>query len=482
MQRKTVIILILLMILISSSLFFRKMAESNKNRVIIIVSDALRADVLNCYGGSAKTPNIDWLAAQGILFKNAHSTSPYTAPSAISMFTGKYPNIYRNGNITFGKAKFQRFLVPDDELLLGEVLRKAGYAIKSDCENWQSNYFNNMQGFDKIKTFAQLTAQEKTNVETVTGIKLEDACYKRDYGFLNCLLNITEDQPFLFVKWILDPHSPYNPPAKYKKTINIDPSKLSKEIDFYSTLKLVSTGVVKKWDGYEQNYLKELYIKEVEAVDERIGFILNTLRHKNILDKTYIVFTSDHGEFFGEHGKWCHGMTFHEELVKVPLIITGPKIPRGKIEKKVVSLIGLMPTLKELLGVEYEADIQGKSFAGLLSNKADLDDESAYFVQLTWEVFHDAFLDNNYKLMAFGGNRFKLYNLATDPKESLDISTDEPEKVLQLAAKMDEIRKDNLERRERIWGGSPNPSKEGESPQGDKKEFFKQLKSLGYVN
>ena len=69
----------------------------------MIVSDSLRVDVLRCYGGHVKTPNIDWLAKQGMLFERAYSISPWTTPSSVAMFTGEYPGIYRSGMMKIKK-------------------------------------------------------------------------------------------------------------------------------------------------------------------------------------------------------------------------------------------------------------------------------------------------------------------------------------------------------------------------------------------
>ena len=81
--------------------------------IILIVSDALRADVLSCYGGEARTPNIDWLANNGVLFEKAYSTAPMTMPSCVSLFTGEYPDIYRKGIIP-GALPLPNYFIPED--------------------------------------------------------------------------------------------------------------------------------------------------------------------------------------------------------------------------------------------------------------------------------------------------------------------------------------------------------------------------------
>ena len=464
--------------------FYRYYSVPEKCNAVIIVSDALRADVPGCYGGDAKTPNIDWLARHGVLFENAHSTSASTAPSAISMFTGKYPNIFRKGTINWGKMEMPAFYVPDSDLMLAEVLKDSGYKVKKDCENKQAFFFQNMQGFEEIKAFSELTKQEKTYIEDITGIKPELKYCRSMYGFLNSLLSASEDRPFFLVKWILDPHSPYNPPAKFKKRINVDPSKLSREIDFYSKLQFIGTPIIKKGNEYEQNYLQELYKKEVEFVDERIGFILRALKHKDLFDSTYVIFTSDHGEMFGEHGQWCHGQNYYEELVRVPLIITGPGISKREREKTIVSLLDLMPTLKDLLGIKYEDNSQGKSFAGLLTQDPVNNENFAYFVQLNSDTtkFQDALLENNNKLIVLKDDTCELYNLNDDPEESNDISKENPELVGRMLKKAERIRKENrIRAKENSRKVADQVSEDNRIDKAEKEAFINQLRSLGYL-
>lgn len=459
--------------------FYRYWSVPNKYNVVIIVSDALRADVTGCYGGDAKTPNIDWLARQGVLFEKAHSTSPFTSPSAISMFTGYYPDIFRKG--TQGKMKLPAFYVPDSILMLAEVLKDSGYKVKKNCENKQAFFYQNMQGFEEIKTFYELTNQEKTHIEDTTGLKPQSKSYLHMYGFLNSLLNASKDQPFFLVKWILDPHFPYNPPPKFKQRINVTPSKLSKKIDYFSNLQFI---VPDNWNEYDHEYLQELYKKEVESVDERIGFIIKALRHRGLFDSTYVVFTSDHGELLGERGQWGHGQNYYQLLVHIPLIITGPGIPKGQREKTVVSLLDLMATLKEFLGVEYQDNSQGRSFAGLLSQGKVKRESSAYFVQLVSDTnkLQDALLEYNNKLIVSKDNTFELYNLADDPFESNNVAKKYPKVTSRMLSKIEAIRNENRFKYKEFSEIMSNEIlKDNETNKSEKDDFINQLKSLGYL-
>ena len=114
---------------------------------------------------------------------------------------------------------------------------------------------------------------------------------------------------------------------------------------------------------YEIEYVKNLYLAEVESIDERVGYILKALKHTNLMDNTYIIFTSDHGEFLGEEGYIGHGGSFYEETVHIPLIFFGPGIKPGIKLNAYVSHIDLIPTIKDLLGLKYRAKTEGKSYS-----------------------------------------------------------------------------------------------------------------------
>ena len=117
----------------------------------MIVSDALRSDVLGCYGGGLKTPNIDWLANNGVLFEGAYSTSPFTVSSAVSLLTGNYPTSYISKTVPV--VKWDRPLVVENETLLAEIIKEMGDDVKMDVENKVAIGQNNMQGLETIKLF-----------------------------------------------------------------------------------------------------------------------------------------------------------------------------------------------------------------------------------------------------------------------------------------------------------------------------------------
>jgi len=486
MTKKIIFSSALLLIVLLLFFFYRHYYTSTGYNIVMVVSDALRVDVLGCYGGHLKTPNIDWLATQGILFERAYSIAPWTTPSSVAMFTGEYPGIYRSGMIRIkNNPPRPRYYVPDNDLLLPNYLKGIGYDVMNDVINPFAHTYNILQGFREVQSYDTLGRQEKKYVEDITGITPKSYFYKHMYGFLSDLLSTSKSQPFFFLKWITDPHSPYDPPEEFKQEIDIDLSQLPKNADFYFT-KSFQDSSIQKFSNYEKDYLKKLYEKEVESVDERIGFILRALKQKNLFNNTFVIFTSDHGEAFGEHGRWGHGKDYYETLLHIPLIICGPGIPKGKKEKTVVSHLGLMATLKDLLHVTYQDNSQGKSYSFLLTGNPIetvlykiINDNAVFFGvgQKLNSTFQDALLENNYKIILKKNNTYSLYDLANDAGELHDISEKNPERVNTMLKKVAIIREANKKRKD----GLKKLAKEKKVDFKVTGETLEHLKALGYI-
>jgi arylsulfatase A-like enzyme len=469
-----------------------------KYNVVMIVSDALRQDVVGCYGGIARTPNINWLAENGVLFENSYSTSPWTSPSSVSMLTGNYATSYEYSRE--GKTKKQlrvlddgvqprythipQIYVPHGEFLLIESLKELGYVTEMKVENVNAMIHNNLQGFDSIPEFKS-TLQVADSINRIARGGIfdsweESTAYWYSFCVLRHLLDTGPGENFFTLHWILDPHYPYAPVEKFRSLIRVDESKLPVPKEYYwkSKYKMSECSPV------ELKFVRDLYVAEVESVDERVGFILAMLKHKNLMDSTYIVFTSDHGEQFGAHGLFGHGghgknCHYYEGLMRVPLIIAGPGLPKGAKIKNNVSLLGLMPTVKELLGVEYEDDVQGTSFIPLLSEN-DQTSGYLYFDDVQDHDQIDAVVEKNYKLIALKKGSHELYDVTIDPREEFNFASRNSELVESMYEEIIHMREENKTRR------SKNLAALGDSlylmPDDEREKVIKKLKSLGYID
>lgn len=460
-----------------------------KPNLILIVADSLRHDVLGCYGGDASTPNIDRLAGNGALFERAYSTAPCTFPSSTSMLTGQYSRsfIFPTQN---DPPENLTYYVSDSEVLLGETIRDIGYDAFYSVENGLAMSANNLQGFTEFRGYADLSPSEKAHVENASGIRIigsdpdrhRSSKYEDMYGMLLYLLTVPREQHFLLLKWFFDPHAPYNPPEAFRGALDIDLSQLPREPEFYTRLRHFADATA--FSREECVFLKQLYLAEVASVDHRVGFILKVLEHRDLLRNTIFVFTSDHGEFFGEHDRLHHGRSYFEPVVHVPLIISGPGVPLGKTIPDPVSLIKLTPMVKDLLMAGSRGARPSRRFRASLSRHTGslhpiyMDRIANRF--LDRYIDYDALLIDGYKLVTFlrdGKPVVELYNLTTDPEEQNDISTDAPEIVRSMVKSLQRFRQDcDLRLEENMGGLRSDPESERTA-----QKAREQMRALGYI-
>lgn len=445
--------------------------------LLIIVSDALRADALGCYGGEAATPNIDRLAAGGARFERCYATAPWTWPSAVSMFTGNYPTAYRATDEVLFPDKTPTpppvtvFHVPGEERLFGERLRAAGYEVRMAMQNPLPARSNSLQGFEPLDAHG-LTPGLKAAVERVTGRDPRQS--PAFIALLDYLLDAPADRPFCLLGWVLDPHGEYDPPARFKRGLAAGDEPLPRPPRYYAKLnsrQLKDVG--DELSDAERDYVRALYLAEVAYVDQRVGRIIAALEHRGLLESTLVVFTSDHGEAFWEHGEPSHGNTYFEEMVRVPLIFSGPGIPAGRTIDATVSHLGLAPTLAELAGIEPDPGIQGASYAGLFRGEAPAPGPIG-LAGAHPGLQADALVEGGYKLIRGADGSLSLYRLDEDPGERKDLAAEMPGLAERMVRRLDTLRGMNR----RLSESRRGP--EAVDPSG-RETLAEQMKALGYV-
>jgi arylsulfatase A-like enzyme len=464
-------------------------AESPRPNLLIIVSDTLRADALACQGGAARTPNICALAERGVLFENAYSNASWTLPSSVALFTGNYPSEYARRNRT-GRAGGHSigkwfFYVDGSERLCAEALVEADYEAVGFMENAVPLASNALQGFDVLRVDSpEAPEAESGEVAARLGLDLADERQRRLLPALRYLLS-AGDRRFVLLQWIQDPHAVYDPPPRQRDQLELDASALPRPIDFYSRLGsredpergIISLeSYVARMSMYERVAVKSLYLAEVASVDQRVGLLLGALDRGGLRDDTLIVFTSDHGEGFGEHGLYLHANSFFSELVHVPLIIAGPGITSGKRVTEPVSHVDLMPTLRELLGIDcLRGDARGRSFRSVLTGEGAPAPRGQYTVDARPEA-GDALIEGSHKLISRVSGEELLFDLESDPGESRDLSEQRKDIADAMRGRLHEIRVENAERRRaNLELGNDQLLKDASEA------TLEQLRAIGYV-
>ncbi|MDH3685557.1 MAG: sulfatase-like hydrolase/transferase [Myxococcales bacterium] len=442
--------------------------------VLLLVSDTLRGDAIDCAAAADRTPNLCALAARGVTFERAYANAPWTPPSSVALLTGRHPAGYSDAAPDEPSRKFH---VAESEQLLGEDLAARGYTPLYDVENALAVRSGGLQGFTELHGRPSASKGDEL-VESIPG---DEPRYRRMRDLVRFLL--AAEEPFFLVRWILDPHAPYAAPERFLEPLRSRAAELPEPLEFYAGLGHKRAAhrlreVAPELGPAELELLRALYHREVASVDERVGYALDALRKGGLERRTLVVFTSDHGEGFGEHGIFLHGKSFHEELVRVPLIVAGPGISSGLATDVPVSLVDIAATLYEWLGVEPAEPLQGRSFAALASGAPDGPAPRRVYLSSSngTEYGLDALIEGTDKLVRLSEGAYQLFDLAGDPGEREDLAAARPERVAELAATLEAVVVENEARRAR----NLNARDSAERVRTDA-ETEDALRALGYV-
>lgn len=323
--------------------------------VFLITVDCLRPDFLSCYGDSpVETPHIDGLADDGIIFRNAYSTAPWTLPSFGSVMTGLSPLVH-------GTMESHAIL-PDTLKTLAEWMQQAGYRTAAVVDNFFVREMH--KGFEWYESFPKPSMNagysmgarlvyhnlfRKAFQEKVTTTDLTDRSIAAIERF--------KAEPLFFWLHYFDPHVPYAPPSRYlPKTIpvpSIGPS-------FGDTEGVRSGTVVPDWR--ERLWIRQLYSLEIKYVDDQLGRLIEWLKENSLYEESLIILSSDHGEEFWEHGGFEHGHALYNEVLHVPLVIKLPGSfdpPARKLVEERVSLEQILPTILDIAGIPETPEYTG---------------------------------------------------------------------------------------------------------------------------
>ncbi len=368
--------------------------------VVVVTFDTTRADHIGSYGNDRiRTPTVDGLAAEGVLFEHAMSPVPITLPSHSSLMTGKVP-------FAHGVRDNGLFQLGEEQTTLAEILRQAGYRTAAAVGSFPllGNTGIN-QGFEFFDD--HLTAEYEdiygTRVFPKEDLFFDERRAARVNEAVLPWLEEQHDKPFFLWVHYFDPHLPHEPPPPF-----------------------------------DQLYAHEPYDGEIAYSDESLGTLLDHLRRLGVYDRTLVVFTSDHGEGRGEHDESTHSMLVYNATLHVPLIIKPPTDSAdwqggGLRVTPRVGTVDVLPTVLDVLGLGIPEDIQGRSLLPLLGDTASSSDGTSrqpiYAETLSpritrnWGEQRALFIDD---FKYIHGPRQELYDLAKDPREVNNLLAREP--------------------------------------------------------
>lgn len=363
--------------------------------VILIVVDALRADMPWAGYPRDIAPRMQAFAARSVLYPRAYALSSYTAKCVAPLLTGLYPSeMSRDGY-------FFTVWMPDN-VFGTERLQAAGHRTLTG--NGHGYFLPSMgmnQGFDDYRLLPG-TFLDTTGVHDVTSERLNALAKEMLSDPKNTKL--PSDKGFFAYFHFLDPHYTY---------------------------------IAHKGHPEYGSKRRDLYDNEVHFTDHWVGDLIDFIERQPWASRTAVIVTGDHGEGFGEHGHYRHAYELWEALVRVPLIIHVPNAPAGRRIDTPRSHIDLARTVLDLMGVPVPSSLRGKSlvqelFGGEVQPRPVLVD----LPRCDLMDRRRALIDGQYKLISFGDDaKFQLYDVVADFAEEVELSTREPavyERMLAL--------------------------------------------------
>jgi len=413
--------------------------------IVLIISDTFRRDHLGCYGNPwIHTPHLDRLAERSIVFDRCYAASFPTVPNRADVLTGKYSFTY------LGWAP-----LPREEITLPQLLDEAGYSTMGIADT--PFYVRNGYGYDRgFADFIFIRGQDYSGPAHDDVVR--NRCYEENY-FAPATMSAAEkwlerhyEEKFFLLLDTWDPHEPWDPPDYYVDIYRKDQDKRPSPWPCYWSWKEagLSEEDVRRAHAH--------YCGEVTMVDRWIGRLLERIESLGILEHTSIIFTSDHGHYFGEHGLFGKAMmrgehdfypaTVHagswyrsplyQEVTRVPLLIYLPQAEATRIDA-LVSAPDLMPSILELAGLEIPEAVQGSSLVPLLHGKRDRIHD---FVVTSWPLYNpgqpirvvddlerrvveplpSTITDGEWTLLyATEGEAVELYHTASDPLQEENV-------------------------------------------------------------
>ncbi|MCC5928991.1 MAG: sulfatase-like hydrolase/transferase [Cyclobacteriaceae bacterium] len=455
------LIFIVLWVFIASSCVKEKLKR--KPNVLFIFTDDQSYSTIHALGNTKiKTPNMDKLVQGGVSFRNAYimggSSPAVCSPSRASLFSGltlwnlenqgiygfeisekhkTLPQVFlENGYVTFATGKnepgrkghFARSFSDGDKILF-RGMTESQYRLPLCPFSAEGNYSSEKEVIHEGTHSAEVYA---------------DACIR----FLE--RQTENEQPFFAYVAFQTPHDPRQAPDKFRELYNDDemelPASFLPQHPFDNGMLNIRDENLAGFPRTPEEVKKHIadYYAMISHDDYQIGRIMDALQKSGKFDNTIIVFASDNGLAVGKHGLMGK-QNVYEHSVRVPLIVSGPGIPRGEARDQLCYIYDIYPTLCERAGLPTPETVQFKTLNKVIDGKEGVHREHLYFAFMSWQR---AIRNDQFKLIEYcvHGKRFtQLFDLKTDPEELNNLAGNREYTLpLDELRKLLELEKENL--------------------------------------
>lgn len=417
--------------------------------VIFIFADQMHAFAMGCMGNTdIKTPHLDKLASEGILFRNTYSCAPVCTPFRGNLFTGRFPS--QTGVIGNTHS------IPANERTLADCFNDGGYRT-CYVGKWhlggKGNTWVEPQLRGGFKEFSGYQCYNDFEKEVwffdEKGKKTDKALHRTDATFQVAMdrLETLKDSRFALFISEQAPHYPLQPSSEFEaiyQNASIQRRPNCQEIDPYTRTAsppvpdIEKDPINLKYGKNLDQYLK-LYYAMITQMDHHVGKLMQKLEELGIADKTAIIFTSDHGDLQGSHGE-KNKSRFWEESTRIPLVARIPRGPRGVVREELFSSVDFYPTLLDLAQLPIPATAEGVSYAPLMLGKTQKANE---------EIFSE---DKSGWIMIRRGDFKLVVNRENfEPTHLFDLSSDPYEMKNLVEAPEFQTQRDELKKRLQSW-------------------------------
>ena len=436
---------------------------------LFIMDDQHRFDYLGCAGADfLNTPHIDRLARRGARFTHVVTNCPLCAPARIGLAAGLQPSRLgaldnqafhplsvpthyqrlRNHGYQVGMVGKHDLAKPDHPR--GRAGHKpVNYALgftqphetsgKMEAGNFDQPHCPYTHYLDRkglFRRFRQDYASRRAR-GWIVGASYDSVLPEEDYHdayigrwAVDWLERVSDEYPWYYFASFVGPHDPFDPPMEYAARYRgaempepvVDPMD-NKPRWVHRRLREIQP--------QEIAVTRRQYSAAIELIDYYVGMMLDVLENRGLLENTYVIFTSDHGEMLGDHGMYQKQVPY-EPSIRVPLIVAGPGIEGGRETDGLVELADINPTICRLAGLPEQENIDAKSFHGILFGANERHRADVISVIRNWRLIRM----ERYKFVEHYNDHPELYDLQEDPAELNNIAEVNPELTKKLRRRL----------------------------------------------
>lgn len=438
--------------------------DEKKPNIILLMTDQQRFDCLGIIGnGAIKTPNMDALARDGLLFLNGYSSTPSSTPARAALLTGMAP--WHNGLLGYGDiAEHYNFEMPQmlrDNGYYTYAVGKLHYAPQRNLHGYEGA---SLDESGRVQTLGFVSDYRQWFLKVAPGLNPDSTgigwnehtgkVYALDEKFhpttwtaneaIRFIDEYNSERPFFLTVSFARPHSPYDPPQRFfeeYENVTLPVPYIGDWCQNFASKSETKNAAFGNFGEKHTLESRRFYYASISFIDEKIGQIIVELKKRGMYENSLIVFVSDHGDMLGDHYHWRKTYAY-EGSSHIPFIVKFPEnkkgdCPKGTKMEQPVELRDILPTFLDVTGIPIPSEIDGRSIYSLYKNKnaewrtyIDLEHTASYDENGYWAALTDGEMKYIYffptgeeQLFDISINKGELHNLATDPeyRQTLEI-------------------------------------------------------------